>query len=50
MNKCYNINVIVRTGFDPKPKVYLDPSPISRVQWICRECVGQLGSNEWGNS
>ena len=38
--------VNVRTRFDPKPKIWLDPSPISLVQWICREWVGQLGSNE----
>ena len=46
-----NVRWIVNVGthFDHKPKVWLDPSPISPIQWICRKCVGQLGSNEWDN-
>ena len=42
--------ITVGTHFDPWPKVWLDPNPISPIQWICRELVRKLGFNEWDNS
>ena len=30
--------------------MWLDPNPIDPVQWICREWVGEQGSNKWLNS
>ena len=38
--------IYVGTRLDFRPKVWLDPSPVSPIQWICRKCVEKLGSNE----
>ena len=35
---------------DPKPKMLMDLGPMSQIQWICREWVGKLGYNEFGNN
>ena len=40
----------VRNRFGHWSKVWLDPSLTGLVQWICREWVEELGSNEWLNS